>query len=91
MIRLGKPRPVLRQIISHEVYFAGIKKGRPVGLPLRISSVLDAYDVGSPHAVFWTVCSSGVMGGLSGYQAPVGAATAAGLLGRAALDCLSEQ
>jgi hypothetical protein len=58
-IRLEKPRPVLRQIISHGVYFAGIKKGRPVGLPLRISSVLDAYDVGSPHAVFWTVCSSG--------------------------------
>jgi hypothetical protein len=39
--------------------FKDKKKGRPVGLPLRTSSVLDAYDVGSPHAVFWTVCSSG--------------------------------
>jgi len=47
--------------------------------------VRDAYDVGSPHIVFWTVCSSGVC------QPPVGAATAAGLIGRAALDCLSEQ
>ncbi|PFN81820.1 hypothetical protein COJ85_28800, partial [Bacillus sp. AFS076308] len=33
---------------------AGKRKGRPVGLPLRTSSVLDAYDAGSPHAVFWT-------------------------------------
>jgi len=47
--------------------------------------VLDAFDVGSPHAVFWTVCSSGVG------SSPVGVATAAGLIGRAALDCLSEQ
>jgi len=61
------------------------KKGRPVGLPLRTSSVLDAFDVGSPHAVFWTVCSSGAS------TSPVGVATAAGLIRRAALDCLSEQ
>ncbi|WP_206743331.1 hypothetical protein, partial [Pseudomonas corrugata] len=72
-------------------FVKNLKKGRPVGLPLRTSSVLDACGVGSPHTVFWTACSSGVMSGLSGYQAPVGAATAAGLLGRAALDCLSEQ
>ncbi|AZD04657.1 hypothetical protein C4K27_5498 [Pseudomonas chlororaphis subsp. chlororaphis] len=26
---------------------------------MRISSVLDAYGAGSPHAVFWTVCSPG--------------------------------
>jgi len=64
---------------------AGKKKGRPVGLPLRTSSVLDAFDVGSPHAVFWTVCSSGAS------TSPVGVATAAGLIRRAALDCLSEQ
>ena len=38
---------------------AAKKKGRPVGLPLRTSSVLDACGIGSPHAVFWTVCSSG--------------------------------
>ena len=63
----------------------GKKKGRPVGLPLRTSSVLDAFDVGSPHAVFWTVCSSGA--GTS----PVGAAAAAGLIGRAAVDCVTEQ
>ncbi|VVM45149.1 hypothetical protein PS639_00487 [Pseudomonas fluorescens] len=64
---------------------AGKRKGRPVGLPLRTSSVLDAFDAGSPHAVFWTVCSSGAD------SSPVGVATAAGLIGRAAVDCFSEQ
>jgi len=47
--------------------------------------VLDAYDVGSPHAVFWTVCSS------EAGTSPVGVAAAAGLIRRAAMDCLSEQ
>ncbi|OXS20792.1 hypothetical protein CGU37_16915 [Pseudomonas fluorescens] len=57
-MRLGKPRPVLRQVISHENNFLKAKeKGRPVGHPLRISSWLNAFDVGSPHAVLWTVCS----------------------------------
>src|SRR5437868_266352 len=59
LIRLKKRRPVLQQVISHETYFAGNKKGKPVGLPLRTSSVLDAFDAGSPHSVFWTVCSPG--------------------------------
>lgn len=48
----------------------------------RTSSWLDAFDVGSPHAVFWTVCSSGA--GTS----PVGVAAAAGLIGRAAWTVL---
>ncbi|CDF95427.1 hypothetical protein BN844_5162 [Pseudomonas sp. SHC52] len=59
--KTGKsPGRFCTRLSGHQVYFAGIKKGRPVGLPLRTSSVLDAFDVGSPHAVFWTVCSSGV-------------------------------
>jgi hypothetical protein len=57
-MRLEKPRPVLAQVISHEKNFLKAKrKGRPVGHPLRTSSGLNAYDVGSPHAVLWTVCS----------------------------------
>ncbi|OPA97486.1 hypothetical protein BFW87_07290 [Pseudomonas fluorescens] len=57
-MRLEKPHPVLRQVISHENNFLKTKKkGRPVGHPLRILSVLNAFDVGSPHAVLWTVCS----------------------------------
>ena len=57
-MRLEKPRPVLEQVISHENYFLKAKrKGQPVGRPLRTSSWLNAYDVGSPHAVLWTVCS----------------------------------
>ncbi|APC17356.1 hypothetical protein BLL42_17020 [Pseudomonas frederiksbergensis] len=91
-IRLEKHRPVQQQVISHETYFAGQKKRfagnkkrRPVGLPLRTSSVLDAFDVGSPHSVFWTVCSPGAN------SAPVGVVAAAGLIRRAAVDCLSGQ
>lgn len=58
------------------------KKGDPSASLLRTSSWLDAFDVGSPHAVFWTVCSSGA--GTS----PVGVAAAAGLIGRAAWTVL---
>lgn len=61
-MRLEKPHPVLEQVISRGHYFLKAKdarkeKGRPVGHPLRTSSMLNAFDVGSPHAVLWTVCS----------------------------------
>lgn len=35
---------------------------------LGISSVLNAFDIGSPHAVFWTVCSPGAYPTLWGWR-----------------------
>jgi len=62
-----------------------IKKGSLRGPLLRISSVLDAYDAGSPHIVFWTVCSPGACPTLFGLAA------ATDLIRRVALDAMSGQ
>jgi len=43
------------------------KKREPTGSLLNTSSVRDAFDVGSPHAVFWTVCSPGACSTLLGW------------------------
>jgi hypothetical protein len=60
--------------------FAGEKKRRPVGLLSRTLSLLDACDVGSPHAAFWAVCSPGAS------ATPVGAVAAIRLIERIAVD-----
>jgi len=84
-MRLENRGPVLQQVISHENNFRTNKKGRPVGRPLRFSSWLNAFDVGSPHPVLWTVCSPGAGATRWGWRA------AAGLIRRAAVDSMSGQ
>lgn len=44
------------------------KKRGPLGPLLGISSWLNAFDVGSPHIVFWTVCSPGAFPTLLGWR-----------------------
>lgn len=61
------------------------KKGDPSASLLRTSSWLDAFDVGSPHAVFWTVCNSGA--GTS----PVGGGGRGGPDWAGRVDCVTEQ
>jgi len=57
-----------------------MKKGRPLASLWELSSVLGTCGAGSPHTVFWKVCSPGAWGIL------LDALAATARLGRVAVD-----
>lgn len=61
-------------------HFADEKRGDPQASSRETVSLLDACDVGSPHAAFWAACSPGAS------ATPVGAVAAIRLIQRIAVD-----